>query len=145
MSKTFNTIVWATDGSEAADLALPYAKGLATSNGGKLVVVHAVERLMGPRAGGYPVHADEEELEAKIKRQVEGLVEEGVNATLKFVEGNTLEGAPHMIAEAASEVGADAIVTGTRGHNPITGLLVGSVTQRLLHIAACPVVAVPAR
>lgn len=145
MSKTFKTIVWATDGSEAADSALPYAKGLASATGGKLVAVHAVEHLIGPRAGGYPVHVDEDELEAKIKRQVEALAEEGVDATLKLVEGNTLEGAPHMIAGAASEVGADAIVTGTRGHNPVAGLLVGSVTQRLLHIADCPVVAVPTR
>jgi nucleotide-binding universal stress UspA family protein len=40
---------------------------------------------------------------------------------------------------------SDAIVVGTRGHTPIAGLLVGSVTQRLLHIAPCPVIVVPNR
>jgi nucleotide-binding universal stress UspA family protein len=40
---------------------------------------------------------------------------------------------------------SDAIVVGTRGHTPIAGLLVGSVTQRLLHIAPCPLIAVPTR
>jgi nucleotide-binding universal stress UspA family protein len=49
----FKTIVWATDGSEAADAALPFAKGLAEGEGHELVVVHSTELLRG-RAGGYP-------------------------------------------------------------------------------------------
>jgi nucleotide-binding universal stress UspA family protein len=40
--------------------------------------------------------------------------------------------------------GADVVVVGTRGHTAIGGLLLGSVTQRLLHVAPCPVLAVPA-
>ena len=48
----FKTIVWATDGSDAADAALPYVRGLAEGEGHKLVVVHSKELLRG-RAGGY--------------------------------------------------------------------------------------------
>ncbi len=47
------------------------------------------------------------------------------------------------IAEIADRSKADLIVTGTRGHSEIAGLFVGSVTQRLLHIAKQPVRAVP--
>ena len=136
----FKTIIWATDGSEAADNALPYAKTLVEP-GGELVVVHANEVFVG-RAGGYPVLADETELEHKIRRQVDELRIEGVDATFKLVTGMYADPA-HTIAEIADELGADAIVVGTRGHSTIAGLLVGSVTHRLLHIAPCPVFAVP--
>jgi nucleotide-binding universal stress UspA family protein len=138
----FNTIVWATDGSEAADRALPYAKALAAAHDAALVVVHSKEVFVG-RAGGYPVLADEEELEAKIQGQVDEARKEGLNATFNVIRG-AAPGAAHMIADVARELGADVIVVGTRGHAPVAGLLLGSVTQRLLHIAPCPVLAVPA-
>jgi nucleotide-binding universal stress UspA family protein len=138
----FKKIAWATDGSAAADDALPYAKSLAEAAGCELVVVHAVERLIG-RAAGMPAYADEPELTAKIRRQVQEAVEEGFEARLKIVTGHAPE-APRMIAQVAEEVGADVIVVGTRGHSALAGLVLGSVTQRLLHIAPCPVLAVPA-
>jgi len=34
-------------------------------------------------------------------------------------------------------------VTGTRGHTALAGVIVGSVAQRLLHVAPCPVLVVP--
>ena len=138
----FKTIVWATDGSDAADAALPYAKGLAEGEGHKLVVVHSKELLRG-RAGGYPMNADEDELQAKIRRQAEELRSEGLDVTLR-IEAGAAPGAAHMIAEAARSFDADVVVVGTRGHTAIGGLLLGSVTQRLLHVAPCPVLAVPA-
>jgi nucleotide-binding universal stress UspA family protein len=52
-------------------------------------------------------------------------------------------GAAHAIAEIAGREHVDLIVVGTRGRTALAGLLIGSVTQRLLHIAPCPVLAVP--
>ena len=138
----FETIVWATDGSEAADAALPFAKGLAEGEGHRLVVVHCKELLRG-RAGGYPLYADEDELQTKIRRQVDELRSEGLDVTLR-IETGAAPGAAHLVAGVASGVGADVVLVGTRGHTAIGGLLLGSVTQRLLHIAPCPVLAVPA-
>src|SRR5919206_4124944 len=113
----FTTIIWATDGSEAADAALPYAKGLAERPGCKLVVVHSKELLHG-RAAGYPLYADEDDLEAKIRRQADELRAEGLDVTLR-IETVGAPGAAHVIAEAARSFGAEVIVVGTRGHTAI--------------------------
>jgi nucleotide-binding universal stress UspA family protein len=139
----FKTILWATDGSATADRALPYAKSLAEGEGKRLIAVHCRELLIGGRASGYPLLADDDELQEKILRQVEEARAEGLDATAEVISA-AAPGAAHVIADAAREIGADVIVVGTRGHAPVAGLLVGSVTQRLLHVAPCPVFAVPA-
>lgn len=140
----FKTIVWATDGSESADRALPFAKELATGEGRKLVIVHGKEIFVGGRGSGYPVHVDEDELEAKIRGQAAAATAEGIDVTLQVISGGGGHAA-HMIADAARESGADVIVTGTRGHSAVAGLLLGSVTQRLLHVSHVPVLAIPAK
>jgi nucleotide-binding universal stress UspA family protein len=137
----FKTIIWATDGSETADRALPYARGLAEGRDKTLVVVHVKELLVG-RGGGYPVHADETELLEKIEAQVEEIRKGGVAAKLELAASTTHTPA-HFVAEVAKQVTADVIVVGTRGHGPLAGALLGSVAQHLLHDAPCPVLAIP--
>jgi nucleotide-binding universal stress UspA family protein len=138
----FRVIVWATDGSEHADRALECAKQLAHQDGSRLTVVHIVEKIGGGRAMGQPWHGDEDEIKAKVKAQAEALSEEGLDASLTIA--GDFSGQPaHDIANIAREVGADLIVVGTRGRSTIGGLLLGGVTQRLLHIAPCPILAVP--
>jgi nucleotide-binding universal stress UspA family protein len=141
----FKKIMWATDGSEAADRALTLARTLADDAGGELLVVHCQERTEPYRTGGaYPSHPDANELKSKVEKQVADLSETGVFTTLELTEARA-GGAAHAIADVAESRGADVIVAGTRGHTPLAGLLLGSVTQRLLQIAPCPVLAVPAR
>ena len=139
----YKKVLWATDGSEAADHALAHAKALAVEGGGSLTVVYCVEYTLPGRGGGsYPIHANEAEIQEKIERQVAELSTDGTGATLQTTRSK-VGGAAHAIAEFATEDGADVIVVGTRGHTPLAGLLLGGVTQRLLHIAPCPVLAVP--
>lgn len=137
----FKTILWATDGSVHADRALPIAKELAGVQGGKLIVVHCRELFSG-RAAGFPVNADEDELLAKVREQAAELKSAGLNVQLEVATA-TATHASHAIAEVAGTEHAEVIVVGTRGHGPFTGVLLGSVTQQLLHIAPCPVLAVP--
>jgi nucleotide-binding universal stress UspA family protein len=137
----FKVIVWASDGSEHADRALECARGLTDEGSARLIAVHVKEITVG-RGAGYPVQLDEEEVERKIQDQVKDLKDTGLNATYEQL-GATAGGAAHALADAAKEAGADLIVVGTRGQGPISGLLLGSVTNRLLHVAPCPVLAVP--
>ena len=137
----FKTILWATDGSETAAKALPYALGLAEPDNAKLVIAHVREIFVG-RAGGYPVLADEAELRDRIEGQVKELQNVGHDATF-IVRTSTSGHAARTIAEIAEEIGADLIVVGTHGYGRVAGLLLGSVTQGLLHAGVCPVLAIP--
>jgi nucleotide-binding universal stress UspA family protein len=138
----FKTIIWATDGSSAAEQALPYAKGLAMAGRARLIVVHVDEFSVG-KGGGYSIYVDEPETEAAIRRRVEELKREGLDASLQ-TSRVLMGGASHVIADIAKQEQADLIVAGTRGHGPVAGLLLGSVTHRLVQIAQCPVLVVPA-
>ena len=137
----FNTIIWATDGSAGADHALSYARDLARTTGADLIVVHGEELSAARSSIGYTRRVDEEDLEAKIKRQVAELADSGIPVSVKLIGGHAH--AATLIAEVADDIGADLLVVGTRGHTALVGLLVGSVTDRLLHISHCPVLVVP--
>lgn len=138
----YNKIIWATDGSAAADAALPQVRELASANGTTLVVMHCKQTFVGPVSYGLAVNVDEPDVLEKIKRQASELRGEGLKVTTEFVQSRTGLAA-HAIAEAAEAEGADLIIVGTRGHTALGGLLLGSVTQRLLQVAPCPVLAVP--
>ena len=136
----YKTIVLALDGSEGSRRALPVATELAKRDGAKIVIVHVDERIVGK--GGGDIHADEAAIQAEVRKHAEELQSEGIETTVEMRD--VMVGGPaHPIAEIADEVGADLIVVGTRGHTGISGIMLGSVTQRLLHLARQPVLAVP--
>jgi nucleotide-binding universal stress UspA family protein len=136
----FKTIVLALDGSEGSESAIPIAVELARRDGAKIVVAHVEERIAGK--GGSTVHGDEDQVQAGVRAQVDKLRADGIDTSLEM--RTTMLGGPgHQIEEIAKQVGADLIVTGTRGHSAVAGLLLGSVTHRLLHIAGRPVLVVP--
>jgi hypothetical protein len=86
-----------------AHRALPYAKTLARQEGGKLVV----ERYASHKASGLAVHADEEIVEAKLKKLAAQLSDEGFSVDLKIVSHVGPQPA-HTIADIAQEAGGRA-------------------------------------
>jgi nucleotide-binding universal stress UspA family protein len=137
----FATAVLGLDASESSDRALAYAAALARQNGTKLHAVHVIELAVGRGAG--PVHLDETERKEKISAQVAELRSAGLEVELELRPA--IAGGPaHVLVETADRLGADVIITGTRGHTAVAGIIVGSVTQRLLHIAHCPLLVIPA-
>jgi nucleotide-binding universal stress UspA family protein len=138
----FNKVVWATDGSAQADHALAYAKQLVQAERGTLHIVHVVEKLVGARVAGQDANLNEREIEAKIKAQARAAERKGLNVKVHIGAGHGGEIA-RRIADEAADAEADVIVVGTRGHSAVVAAIIGSVTQRLLHVAGCPVLAVP--
>jgi len=136
----FETIVWATDGSELADRALLPVIDLARKHHAKIVAVHANELLKG-RFGGAPLLSDEPDLIEKIEGQVAELRELGLAAELKVINGT--EDVPALIAKAAREIDAGLIVVGTHGWGGFRSAVLGSVARGLLHDACCPVLSIP--
>ncbi len=138
----FKSIVWATDGSEHADRALDYAIQIAQRDGASLHIVHVVEKFLGSRMAGQDQHVDEPEIEDKVKRQA-AEVRSGRGVETHVHMPSTAGSVAKLIAETAERARADLIVVGTRGHSVVAGAILGSVTQHLLHLAHCPVLAVP--
>jgi nucleotide-binding universal stress UspA family protein len=136
----FETIVWATDGSDLADGALEHAVALARFHHSKIIAVHANQLLVGA-AGGAPLSVDEPELREKIAQQLEDLQADGFDAELEIRSGS--HDAATLIARAADDVNADLIVVGTHGHGGLAAALVGSVARGLCHHAKQPVLVVP--
>ena len=87
-----------------------------------------------------------EELEAEMREDAQEMLD-AITAELDFegikVEKVILFGEPyHMILDVAKGVKADLIVMGNRGFSKIKRFFVGSVTQRVISEAPCPVLVI---
>ena len=135
----FKKIVVGLDGSENAERALPYAAELAKRDGAGMVLVHVEEDTLGK--GGGALRADEGEIRAKVDRHASALSERGIETEVR-TDNVILGGPAPSIAKFADEEGADLIVVGSRGLSGIGSIMLGSVAQKLLHIAKQPVLVV---
>lgn len=138
----FDTIVWATDGSEFADSTLPIVTELAGIHRSKIVALHINEHFRGGRFGGGPILADEDDLQRKIALQVADLKAAGFDTEVEVIVSGRHDTAA-LIAEAAERAHADLIVVGTHGRSEAGTLLHGSVAKGLAHVARCPVLVMP--
>ena len=119
-------IVWANDGTPSADRAIPVIKDLIASTGASLTVCH-VHRDW--HLGHRPVLVeDHRPIEQELRRQVDGLIAEGLDADLALTTNDGGHPAA-LIAELAEQEDADLIVAGSHGRGPVAGLLLGLVHQ----------------
>ena len=135
------------DFSEHSASALEMAIDLAKVFGAGIHLLHCYQiqpLSISPYGIVLPENFDQEIRQAAERRvdewrakvMLEG-VEVAVHLSSRFP---SLE-----ISELASEVGADLIVMGTRGLSGIKHVLLGSVAERTLRLAPCPVLTVKAR
>jgi len=117
---------------------LAYAAEAAVSAGGELHVVHVlpegdVAAVQGERAMGVVNLAAD--AHAKLEKLATDLPDSVARIFLHLAAGKV----DVEIVQLASDIGADLIVVGTRGRSGIDRILDGSVAERLLRLAPCPV------
>jgi nucleotide-binding universal stress UspA family protein len=123
--------------------ALRAAAALATASGGELLAVTAVEPIAFSANGliqPYDVGLHLEDLRDEAAAQLrEALVELAPDLP---ASGRVLVNSPVTALEQFSR-GVDLLVCGSRGHGPVGSALLGGVSRRVVHHAACPVIVVP--
>jgi nucleotide-binding universal stress UspA family protein len=135
-------ILFANEGSPAADRALLYVEHLARLENAEVIVVHVFE--VPTRYAATDAYED---LRASFDRAAWAVVDDAVSELETGdvrVRGVVREGpAAHIILQVAEEESASLIVMGTRGPSSAAELLLGSVSAEVLRRARCPVLAVP--
>lgn len=139
----FKKVVVAVDESTNSGRVLDVARSVALESGAEIRLLHVVELgIGGPRGVGEIPLEEVPEGRELLDRAVSELQSAGASVT--GVLRSSLHGrVASEIAEEARSCGADSVIVGTRGLTDLEGLLVGSVTHKLLHVLKLPVLVVP--
>jgi len=136
----FKTILVPTDASEAAQRALKVAVELAKELGSRIILLHVV---FTPEAMGYTLSSGVSVAQEEIGIYGEQALTAAINAIETGnvpIEKKQKPGHPGLaIIEEIKTSNIDLVVMGNRGYGPIAGALLGSVSQRVLNQAGCPV------
>ena len=139
-------ILVATDFGEASDAALAYGRDLARSYDSTLHVLHVADDVVVRFAGEFSMAALPD-----VQAQVEESARDQMKALVTGEDKHQLRARPvvvtslspaETIVEYARAHNVDLIVMGTHGRRGFDHLLMGSVAERVLRTAPCPVLTV---
>lgn len=135
-------VLVASDLGDASDEAIYQADARARTTGARLVVravvpdVVPVEPMMPMGASPVAMH----ELRARVEEELRARVGRLTRREPGDVDVRVLPGVPHAaIVEEADRLAAGVVVVGTRGRTGLTAALLGSVAERVVRYASCPV------
>lgn len=142
----FERILSATDFSDTAETAWELARELARVHQAELVLVHVfVELPVYPEVAVTTIQRVWEEqrlwIEQQLAERVEAATARGVTTRYLLRTGTAAE----EISRAATDEAAALVVVGTHGRTGINRMLIGSVAERVVRIAPCPVLTVKPR
>jgi len=152
MSGPIRTILAAVDFSASSERALDHALAVAKCAGATLHVLHAWRAPpWSPPVGSPPL-----EQSALIESAFDSWrrsAEQELGALRERAEREGVACRTHLeigvasatIAQAVKELGADLALLGARGRSALAHVLLGSVAERVMRIATCPVLVVPER
>jgi nucleotide-binding universal stress UspA family protein len=139
---SFRQILIPTDFSDLSQSALRYGAELAHDYGGKIIVLHAVETL-GPENVTYGEAISGLQPDGYRKRLWEDL--QKIKSPLPDVQVEFVlseEDPANAIVRTATERQCDLIVMGSHGHSGFKRWLMGSVAEKVVRKAPCPVLVV---
>jgi nucleotide-binding universal stress UspA family protein len=142
-------ILCPTDFSEPSYEAIKVAGELAFHFDSELCVLHVVSPVplvpMGVEPSGFNVPLYEHELETSSKKSLEEIINQmewkDLKVRLIVVRGNAAD----EIVRTAEGEDADLIVIATRGRTGLDRLIFGSVAEKVVRLARCPVLTVTGR
>lgn len=149
MDITIKSILCPVDFSETSKLAMHYAVAFARHNGASLTLLHVVAppiTSLPGEAGLLNVpQADIQEIAEACQERLQAIIDD-LQSEQVPITSEVISGIPFLeIARFADEQGIDLIVMGSRGRTGLSHLLIGSVAERVLRKAPCPVLTVKER
>ena len=140
-------ILYPTDFSKHSLAALPYARDMAEKFSADLHVLHVVDSAYQYwMAGGEdtaPVVMSENELTESAQQQMDDFIEKNLSDYKEQITVKLIPGKPFLeIIHYARDQGIDMIVIATHGYGALTSMLIGSVTEKVLRKAPCPVMTI---
>ena len=135
-----------TDGSDGAAKAVAAAADLAKLSGARLSVITVGNDAIGGDLREL-THAEGgigAALDLLLNRNLLEAREIANRHGMQHAETHTGWGDPaELMLDTAARIGADVIVVGRRGRGRLTGLLLGSTSQKIVSLAPCPVLVIP--
>jgi len=144
-------ILVGVDGSAPCPKAVDFAADLATKYNAELILLTVVPHLFPKSDAAVEEFARLEHVaipEAKLALTTADNVLDDARRKARVKDLTRISAEPSFgdpaqaIITAARDRQADLIVVGSRGHGRLVGLLLGSVAQKVISLAHCPVVVV---
>jgi nucleotide-binding universal stress UspA family protein len=150
MYENFQRVVVTTDFSDLGDQAIAHAFRVAADHGAEVVLCHVIETMPTPNplyAHYYSTDLFRPEIRREVEQQahralLERVPKEGALGAVRHREV-VVEGDPVAeIRRVAREEKADLLVIATHGRAGVKHFLLGSVVERVIRGAECPVLVV---
>lgn len=146
MKISLRRILFPTDFSDASKEAEAYAVAFAGRFGAELHLLHVVSQVMpysdASSAWVMPDNETQQQLEAAEKRLLERVPSAECSDETRIVRTTVVGFAVDQILDYAAKNDIDLIVVGTHGYSWLAHALIGSVAEKLVRMASCPVLTV---